>query len=132
MAQRYLIIAALLLGARGVLLKEATPDLLFRSIRTVFEGGYWLGEEAIVDLLEAARSFGSQSPRIARERPFNLTAREREVTRHVVAGQSNKTMAQRFGVTEDTVKHHLTSIFDKVGVSSRLELALFAMHHDLA
>jgi DNA-binding NarL/FixJ family response regulator len=51
--------------------------------------------------------------------------------RAVVAGQSNKEIARQFGITEDTVKHHLTSIFDKVGTSNRLELALFAIHHGL-
>lgn len=128
------ITAALQLGARGVVLKAMAPELLFRSIRAVFEGGYWLGDEAIGDLLQAARSFRPQSPpsAMARQRPFNLTARELEVIRAVVAGQSNKEIAERFAIAEDTVKHHLTNIFDKVGVSSRLELALFAIHHDLA
>jgi DNA-binding NarL/FixJ family response regulator len=124
------IIAALQLGARGVVLKEAGPDLLFRSIRAVYEGGYWFGEESIGDLTEALRNMGPSPPPAAR-RPFNLTARERDVIRAVVAGQTNKEIAKEFGVTEDTVKHHLTRIYDKVGTSNRLELALFAMHHGL-
>ena len=132
------IIAALQLGARGVVLKDAAPEVLFRSIRAVFEGGYWLGEEAIGDLLQAMRTLAPQSasplaspaPAAARRR-FNLTARELEIIRAVVAGNTNKEIAKQFGVAEDTVKHHLTSIFDKLGTSNRLELALFAMHHDL-
>jgi len=57
------------------------------------------------------------------------TAREREVLTLVVAGYTNKDLAQKLSISEDTVKHHLTSIFDKTGVSNRLELALFAIHH---
>jgi two-component system, NarL family, nitrate/nitrite response regulator NarL len=132
------IIAALQLGARGVLLKNAPPDVLFRSIRAVFEGGYWLGDEAIDGLLQAIRTVGPSAaplvdlPGAAGRRPFNLTARELDVIRAVVGGHTNKEIAKQFGVTEDTIKHHLTSIFDKVGTSNRLELALFAMHHRLA
>jgi two-component system, NarL family, nitrate/nitrite response regulator NarL len=133
------IIAALQLGARGVLLKNAPPDVLFRSIRAVFEGGYWLGDEAIGGLLlqavrtvEPSAAPPAGSPAAAGRRPFNLTARELDVIRAVVGGHTNKEIATKFGVSEDTIKHHLTSIFDKVGTSNRLELALFAMHHRLA
>lgn len=126
------VVTALYLGARGVVLKDTTPEILFRSIRAVFEGGYWLGDEAIRDLVEALRAMLPSSNATSTGRPFNLTARELEVIKGIVAGYSNKEIALRFNVTEDTVKHHLTSIFDKVGVSNRLELALFATHHHLA
>jgi two-component system, NarL family, nitrate/nitrite response regulator NarL len=132
------VVAALQFGAHGVLLKDARPDVLFRSIRAVSEGGYWLGDGAIGGLLQAIRALAPlstpevNSPKPARtRRPFNLTPRELEVIKAIVAGQTNKEIARQFGVTEDTVKHHLTSIFNKVGASNRLELALFAMHHDL-
>jgi two-component system, NarL family, nitrate/nitrite response regulator NarL len=133
------VIAALQLGARGVVLKHAPPDVLFRSIRAVFEGGYWLGDETIGGLLQAIRTLDPAAPpaddgsaAAGGRRPFNLTARELDVIRAVVGGHTNKEIAKQFGVTEDTVKHHLTSIFDKVGTSNRLELALFAIHHHLA
>jgi len=58
-----------------------------------------------------------------------LTAREKDVLTLVVSGNTNKDTAQKLSISEDTVKHHLTSIFDKTGVSNRLELALFAIHH---
>ena len=70
-------------------------------------------------------SFGS--PR----RKFGLTAREIEIVTAIVDGQSNRDIASTYGISEYTVKHHLTRIFDKVGVYSRLELAVFAIHHDL-
>ena len=63
--------------------------------------------------------------------PFGLTSREREIVSAVVVGYSNKEIAQEFSVTEDTVKHHLTDIFNKLGVSNRLELAVASIHHGL-
>ena len=60
-----------------------------------------------------------------------LTPRESEIVAAVVAGWRNRDIAAEFSITETTVKHHLSNIFDKVGVSSRLELAMFAQHHDL-
>jgi two-component system nitrate/nitrite response regulator NarL len=65
------------------------------------------------------------------ERKFGLTAREVEIVSAIVDGQSNRDIALTYGISEYTVKHHLTSIFDKVGVYSRLELAVFAIHHEL-
>ena len=62
---------------------------------------------------------------------FGLTRRELEVIAAVVDGQVNKDIAQTFHISEYTVKHHLTRIFDKLGVSNRVELAMFAINHDL-
>jgi two-component system, NarL family, nitrate/nitrite response regulator NarL len=65
-------------------------------------------------------------------RKFGLTARELEIITAIVDGQSNRDIAATYKISEYTVKHHLTRIFDKVGVFSRLELAMFAIHHDLS
>jgi two-component system, NarL family, nitrate/nitrite response regulator NarL len=65
-------------------------------------------------------------------RKFGLTARELEIITAIVDGQSNRDIALTYKISEYTVKHHLTRIFDKVGVFSRLELAMFAIHHDLS
>jgi two-component system, NarL family, nitrate/nitrite response regulator NarL len=62
---------------------------------------------------------------------FGLTPRQLAIVANVVAGLSNREMAQRLSISEDTVKHHLTNIYDKLGVSTRLELALFATHYGL-
>ena len=61
--------------------------------------------------------------------PFGLTARELQIVSSIVAGFRNQDIAEHFKISAHTVKHHLTRIFDKLGVSSRLELALFAVNH---
>jgi two-component system, NarL family, nitrate/nitrite response regulator NarL len=68
---------------------------------------------------------------IKRQRRFRLTNRECEIVAAVADAYTNKDIAQRFEISETTVKHHLTHIFDKVGVSTRLELAMFAVSHGL-
>jgi len=64
-------------------------------------------------------------------RDFGLTAREVQVIALIVAGYTNKDLARQLGISEHTVKHHLTNVFDKLGVSNRLELVLFAIDHRL-
>jgi two-component system nitrate/nitrite response regulator NarL len=123
------IVKALQLGAAGVVLKSATPELLFKSVRSVMAGQHWIGRDAVSDLVQALRSY-DDAPSPQRPR-FGLTARELEVTSAVVSGFSNKEIAKKYTLSEDTIKHHLTKIFDKVGASNRLELALFAVHHRL-
>jgi len=66
-----------------------------------------------------------------RRREYGLTARETEIVTLVVAGYSNPDIAQRCSISEQTVKHHISNVFDKLGVSNRLELALFAVNHRL-
>jgi DNA-binding NarL/FixJ family response regulator len=123
------IVEALQLGARGVVLKESATQLLFKAIRAVVGDQYWVGRECVSDLVRYLRD---QTPARSPERNrFGLTPRELQVVGAVVAGYANKDIAKRFSVSEDTVKHHLSHIFDKVGVSNRLELALFAINHEL-
>ena len=125
------IVKALQLGAAGVVLKSSPTDLLFKSIRSVMAGQHWIGRDAVSDLVQALRSqIGAAPEKPARER-FGLTRREVEITSSVVAGLSNREIARKLSLSEDTVKHHLTNIFNKMGASNRLELALFAVHHRL-
>jgi DNA-binding NarL/FixJ family response regulator len=125
------IVKALQLGAAGVVLKASATELLFKGIRSVMAGQHWIGRECVSDLVEALRSYVNGPAEKPTRQRFGLTARELEVTAAVVAGFSNKEIARKFSLSEDTVKHHLTNIFDKVGASNRLELALFAVHHRL-
>lgn len=128
--ERRQIVEALQCGARGVVMKDCATDVLLRAIETVLLGGYWVGREAVDDLSAyLARQAAADAPRARSD--FGLTRRETEILSAIVAGLSNKDIANRFSLSEDTVKHHLTNIFDKVGVSSRLELALFAINNRL-
>jgi DNA-binding NarL/FixJ family response regulator len=125
------IVRALQLGASGVVLKSAPTELLFKSIRSVMAGQHWIGREAVSDLVQALRDQMADSPEKPARKRFGLTAREVEITSAVVSGLSNREIARKLSLSEDTVKHHLTNIFDKMGASNRLELALFAVHHRL-
>jgi len=124
------IVTAIQLGARGLVLKESGAAVLLKGIRGVMSGQYWIGREAVSNLLEVLRSLISRGGNAPRNE-FGLTAREIEIVGAVVAAYGNKEIAQRFQISEKTVKHHLTNIFDKLGVSNRLELALLAVHHRL-
>ena len=126
------IVKALQLGAAGVVLKASVGQMLVKAIRSVMAGQNWIGRESVSDLVDALRGLMVTTPleKTPRER-FGVTPRELEITSAVVAGLSNKEIAKRFSLSEDTVKHHLTNVFNKVGASTRLELALFAVHHRL-
>jgi len=124
-AEKSQIVEALQLGARGVVLKDSATQLLLKSIHTVMAGEYWVGRESISNLMQYLRNLIQSSGEEARQKKFGLTPRELEIVSAVVAGYSNKEIAEYFKISEDTVKHHLSNIFDKLGVSTRLELALF-------
>jgi two-component system nitrate/nitrite response regulator NarL len=125
------VVQALKLGAYGVILKESTSQRLFESIRCVMGGQYWVGRESVSDLVRALRSVSPSSAGGPRPKDFGLTRRELEIVTLVVAGYSNPDIGQRCSISEQTVKHHISNIFDKLGVSNRLELALFAVNHRL-
>lgn len=127
------VLRALQAGAFGVVLKDSATEVLFKSIRCVMNGQYWIGSEAIADLvavLQQARKDAEGHQKSGTGR-FRLTRREQEVVAAVVDGLTNRDIARQLGVTEDTVKHHVTNVFDKLGVSNRLELAMFAINHQL-
>jgi two-component system nitrate/nitrite response regulator NarL len=129
-AEKADIVKALQLGARGIVLKQSATEVLFKSIRSVMAGEYWVGRECVSDLVETLRVLDAPSSRPTRK-TFGLTSRELEITSAVLAGFTNRDIGQKFSISEDTVKHHLSNIFDKTGVSTRLELALFAVNHRL-
>lgn len=121
------ISAAIQLGASAVVPKDSEPEALFKSIDEVvarqgWNGGAPSGVAASLKRLDRTRR---------REKCFGLTHRELDILRSVVRGSTNKAIACRLSISENTVKRHLTHIFDKVGASNRLELAMFASHHGL-
>ena len=112
------VTCALQLGARGVVLKESPPELLLRSVRSVCEGDYWVGHKVLAEFKEL------------QSRSSILTSREAEVVSAIKAGNSNKQIATKLSISEETVKRHLSNIYAKLGVASRLELAMLASSHD--
>jgi two-component system, NarL family, nitrate/nitrite response regulator NarL len=122
------LMKALELGARGVVLRDSAAEMLFKSIHCVLAGHYWIASESVIDAAAALRKLDAE---LRRRRVFGLTPRELEIVRMVVAGLANKEIGEKLAIGENTVKTHLTHIFDKVGTSSRMELALFAKHHGL-
>ena len=124
------ILEALQLGARGILLKQTAINLLFKCIRAVMNDEYWVDRASVADLVLAFRQ-SPQATAVPARKQFNLTPREMQVIARVVAGCPNKEIAQQFSISENTVKHHLSNIFDTLGVSNRVELALFATNHHL-
>ena len=130
-AEKNQIVEALQLGARGVVLKDSATQLLLKAIHTVMAGEYWVGRESVSNLVQYLRNQIQASAEASKQKKFGLTPRELEIISAVVAGFANKEIAEYFKISEDTVKHHLSNIFDKLGVSTRLELALFAVNQGL-
>jgi two-component system, NarL family, nitrate/nitrite response regulator NarL len=122
------LVTAIQLGARGVVRKDTPTELLFTAMTAVVGGAAWVDRGLTSDLLDAVRLLG-QPRRAATTLPFGLTRRETEVVALVVAGCNNREIAERFAVAEETIKHHLTRIFDKVGAANRVQLALVAARH---
>lgn len=112
-------------GARGVVLKDFGAEVLVRAIRAIVKGEFWVERSTMADWMDQLRS--SQ----AKHDKLGLTPREQEIVSEITAGASNRDIATRFGISEETVKRHLSNIFDKIGVSNRLELALYAISHKL-
>ena len=127
------LVEAVRLGVRGVVSKDAPRELILKAIRSVLAGQYWLGREEVADVVQAlVRTGPDSSGRHRRAAELPLTPREREVVMAVVEGFSNREIAGRLSIGEDTVKHHLTNIYDKLGLSSRVELVVHALSRGLA
>jgi DNA-binding NarL/FixJ family response regulator len=141
-------IEALRYGAHGVIGRRTPPELLCRCVRAVAGGDIWVGRGVTTELVQYLRGRNGQpdssAPRNGdTETPaatvsagsadsrFGLTKRELQIVTALVEAQTNKDIAETFGISEYTVKHHLTNIFDKLGVYNRVELALFAINHQL-
>jgi DNA-binding NarL/FixJ family response regulator len=120
------VVRAMRLGARGVVLKQSATDLLLKSILKVQSGEIWLDNRMTAEVMRAFSKSSESGPR--REKPL-LSDREREIVQLVAQGFRNREIGEKLFISEQTVKNHLHNIFDKLGVSDRLELALYALHH---
>jgi DNA-binding NarL/FixJ family response regulator len=124
-------VEALKLGARGVMRKDTPANLLLKAIRCVNAGQHWVRRDKISDVLQSLGKETSPWLNGPLGRNLHITSRQIQIISAILHGGSNKDIAKQFGLSEDTVKHHLTHIFEKLGVCTRLELALFAMDYDL-
>ncbi len=116
-------------GVRGVVTRAVSPDLLVKCVKKVYQGETWLDNQGVNWVIEAYRSQASQ---LTGPRPkVRLTEKELLIIAGVTQGMKNKDIAQDVGTTEQVVKNYLRKVYDKLGVSDRLELALYCMHHRL-
>ena len=125
-------------GCCGIVPKQTSTELLLKSIRKVHVGEFWLDRKTTAEVIRrlskkgpAAGNSNSGARLGLREQGAVLSQREKEIVVLVAQGFKNKEMAERMFISEQTVKNHLHNIFDKLGVSDRLELALYAIHHNL-
>ena len=130
-------VQAMRLGTSGIVLKQTATDLLIKSIRRVHAGEIWLDSHTTAAVIRQFVAADEAPPQLVpaipgRERERSpLSQREREIVALVAQGFKNKEMAEKMFISEQTVKNHLHNIFDKLGVSDRLELALYAIHNNL-
>jgi DNA-binding NarL/FixJ family response regulator len=117
-------------GARGLVLKQSSFVVLVQSLRAVMDGRYWILDRSVEHLDGFISRGPAESNRIP-PKDYGLTKRELEVVAAVVSGYTNQEIAKQLSISIQTVKHHITSIFDKLGVYTRLELSIFATHHKL-
>ena len=122
-------VQAMKYGTCGIVLKQTATDLLIKSIRKVYDGEIWLDARTTAAVMRQFASPSEPNPR-ERDKP-RLSNREREIVGFVAQGFKNKEIAERMFISEQTVKNHLHNIFDKLGVSDRLELALYAIHRNI-
>lgn len=128
-------VQAMKLGCSGIVLKQTAPELIVKSIRKVNSGEIWLDSHTTAAVMRQfatpgeIASGGGNSGKSRERSP--LSTREREIVQLVAQGFKNKEMAEKMFISEQTVKNHLHNIFDKLGVSDRLELALYAIHKGL-
>jgi len=121
------------LGAMGVVFKQQPANVLLKAIEKVHTGELWLERSAMADLLrESSKPACTSGDREEEAKIASLTKREREVIGLVGEGLKNKHLAERLHISEITVHHHLTSIYDKLGVADRFDLVFYAYRHGLA
>jgi two-component system nitrate/nitrite response regulator NarL len=116
-------------GVRGTISRAISPDLLLRCVRKVASGETWIDNQSLTLLIDAYRMQATQG--ITSKLPPRLSPKELSIIAYISQGKRNKEIAQHIGTSEQVVKNYLRKIYDKLGVSDRLELALYSLHHDL-
>jgi DNA-binding NarL/FixJ family response regulator len=116
-------------GVRGVVPRSIAPDLLIKCVRKIADGETWIDNQSISWVIEAYRSQATSltGPRIQPK----LSKKELAIISCITRGMRNKEIAYQIGTTEQVIKNYLRKVYDKLGVSDRLELALYCLHHQL-
>jgi DNA-binding NarL/FixJ family response regulator len=116
-------------GVRGVVPRSISPDLLVKCVRKIAAGETWIDNQSVSWVIEAYRSQATVLVN-PRSRP-HLSQKEVAIITCITRGMRNKEIAYQIGTTEQVIKNYLRKIYDKLGVSDRLELALYCLHHQL-
>jgi len=116
-------------GVRGVVPRSISPDLLIKCVRKIAAGETWIDNQSINWVIDAYRSQANTltSPRTQ----LKLSKKEIAIIGCITRGMRNKEIAYQIGTTEQVIKNYLRKVYDKLGVSDRLELALYCLHHQL-
>lgn len=123
---------AICLGAKGIVLKQESSETLIKAIKKVNAGEMWLEPATTASVIsEMVYNARNRKANPEQSKIQALTRREREVVAHIAEGMKNKEVASRLFITEATVSHHLTSIFNKLGVTDRLQLIVYAHRQGL-
>jgi len=116
-------------GVRGIITRAISPDLLVRFVRRIAAGETWIDNRSVNWVIEAYRAQASAliSPRTQPR----LSPKETAIITCITQGKRNKEIAFQLGTTEQVIKNYLRKIYDKLGVSDRLELALYCLHNKI-
>jgi DNA-binding NarL/FixJ family response regulator len=126
------IVEAVRWGVRGIVWKHEPAHLLFKSIRAVMSGEYWISRGGICELIKNLRALTAKVEQHAQSRTSSLSQQQQQIVESIAAGCSNKEIAKELSISERTVKYHLTRIFTKLGVAGRMQLARFTLKDDNA
>jgi DNA-binding NarL/FixJ family response regulator len=116
-------------GVRGIIPRSVSPELLVRCVRKIASGETWIDNKSVNWVIEAYRAQA-----VALTNPKNqprLSPKELSIISHITQGKRNKEIAFQLGTSEQVIKNYLRKIYEKLGVSDRLELALYCLHHQL-
>ena len=116
-------------GVRGIIPRSISPDLLVKCVRKIAEGETWIDNQSVNWVIEAYRSQATAltSPRTQPR----LSPKELAIITCITQGKRNKEIAYQLGTTEQVIKNYLRKVYDKLGVSDRLELALYCLHNQV-
>jgi DNA-binding NarL/FixJ family response regulator len=122
------VVEAMRLGVRGIVLKEMAPTLLVQSVRKVAGGGVWLEKDSVLRAMERLLEQQERREKVQTV----LTPREIEIVRMVLKGLGNREIGEALFISEGTVKTHLHSIYEKLGLKGRMQLATYARENAIA